>query len=318
MDEVDAPQTPEELLVILALVAEEGIPAQTIAPRFSGRFAKGVDYAGDVERFARELDRCLCVIRFARTELGLPESLKLSVHSGSDKFSLYGPIHHALRRHDAGLHLKTAGTTWLEELIGLSEGGDDGLVDRQGDLRPGARARRRAVQAVCDGARHQSFRAAAGRGRRALGWRGVRERLRHDPVAARVQPAPAPAPARGLQAGSRDGAAVLRGSRAARGGDRPQRHREPLRAPHQARLPGRVAWSISRRRRARGDRPAAGRRAARRDARADGAAPPRAAPAAGRDPHALRGRRADCHAPRAAPRGGPTSRSCPRSGRTRR
>jgi hypothetical protein len=128
MDEVDAPQTPEDLLVILAAVAEEGIPLQTIAPRFSGLFAKGVDYRGDVAWFSRELSRTLGVIGFAARELGLPPGLKLSVHSGSDKLSLYGPIRSALRRHDAGLHLKTAGTTWLEELIGLAEGGADGLA----------------------------------------------------------------------------------------------------------------------------------------------------------------------------------------------
>jgi len=127
MDEVDVPQSPEELLTILAAVADEGIPLSTIAPRLPGRFAKGVDYTGDLEVLAREIDRHLSVIRFAREDLGLPASLKLSVHSGSDKPSIYGPIRRALLRHDAGLHLKTAGTTWLEEVIGLCEGGGDGL-----------------------------------------------------------------------------------------------------------------------------------------------------------------------------------------------
>ena len=59
---------------------------------------------------------------------GLPRNLKLSVHSGSDKFSLYPIIRRALQRTGAGVHLKTAGTTWLEELIGLAEAGGDGLV----------------------------------------------------------------------------------------------------------------------------------------------------------------------------------------------
>ena len=128
MDEVEVPQSPDDLLVILAAVADEGIPLQTFAPRFAGRFAKGVDYRGDAAELERTLDRFLCVMRFAAQDLGLPRGLKLSLHSGSDKFSLYGPIRRALRRHDAGLHLKTAGTTWLEELIGLAEGGDDGLA----------------------------------------------------------------------------------------------------------------------------------------------------------------------------------------------
>lgn len=127
MDETDEPQTPVEMLFILAAIADEGIPAQTIAPKFTGRFNKGVDYVGDVKQFAREFDEDLAVIRFAVGAFGLPANLKLSVHSGSDKFSLYPVIAQALRREDAGLHLKTAGTTWLEELIGLAEAGGEGL-----------------------------------------------------------------------------------------------------------------------------------------------------------------------------------------------
>ena len=69
----------------------------------------------------------LAVIAFAIRQYGLPATLKLSVHSGSDKFSIYAPIRRALQRFDAGVHLKTAGTTWLEELIGLAEAGGGGL-----------------------------------------------------------------------------------------------------------------------------------------------------------------------------------------------
>jgi hypothetical protein len=128
MDETDEPQTPVEMLFILAAIADEGIPAQTIAPKFTGRFNKGVDYVGDAQQFAREFNEDLAVIRFAVGAFGLPANLKLSVHSGSDKFSLYPVIAQALRREDAGLHLKTAGTTWLEELIGLAEAGGEGLA----------------------------------------------------------------------------------------------------------------------------------------------------------------------------------------------
>jgi hypothetical protein len=127
MDETDRPQTPAELLVTLAAIADERIPAQTLAPRFTGRFNKGVDYVGDVEQFDKEFREDLAVIAFAVREFGLPENLKLSVHSGSDKFSLYPRIHRALRDFDAGVHLKTAGTTWLEEAIGLAAAGGDGL-----------------------------------------------------------------------------------------------------------------------------------------------------------------------------------------------
>jgi hypothetical protein len=128
MDETDRPQTPPELLVILAAIADERIPLQTIAPKFTGRFNKGVDYVGDVAQFEREFNDDLCVIAHAVKTCRLPANLKLSVHSGSDKFSIYAPIRRALAKHGAGVHVKTAGTTWLEECIGLAEAGGDGLA----------------------------------------------------------------------------------------------------------------------------------------------------------------------------------------------
>jgi tagaturonate epimerase len=127
MDETDAPQSPEELLFILAAIAAEKIPVQTIAPKFTGRFNKGVDFVGDVDKFNQAFETDVCITKYGMREFGLPENLKLSIHSGSDKFSIYPGIHRAVKKHDAGLHLKTAGTTWLEELTGLASSGEDGL-----------------------------------------------------------------------------------------------------------------------------------------------------------------------------------------------
>ena len=128
MDETDNPQTPAELLVILAAIADERIPAQTIAPKFTGRFNKGVDFVGDPVKFEEEFRADVAVIGEAIRRYGLPDSLKLSVHSGSDKFSIYPAIRRTMERTGAGVHLKTAGTTWLEEIIGLAEAGGDGLL----------------------------------------------------------------------------------------------------------------------------------------------------------------------------------------------
>ncbi len=128
MDETDEPQTPQELLVILAALSDEGVPVQTIAPKFTGRFNKGVDYVGDTEQFEKEFREHLEAIAHAVQSYLLPHNLKLSVHSGSDKFSIYGPIRRALMDTGAGVHVKTAGTTWLEELIGLAESGGEGLA----------------------------------------------------------------------------------------------------------------------------------------------------------------------------------------------
>ena len=127
MDEVETPQTPVEMLFILKMLADKSVPVQTIAPKFTGRFNKGVDYVGDLDQFAKEFEEDVLVIDFAVKEFGLPEELKLSVHSGSDKFSIYPIMAKIINKYDKGLHLKTAGTTWLEEVIGLSISGNDGL-----------------------------------------------------------------------------------------------------------------------------------------------------------------------------------------------
>ena len=125
MDEVDAPQTPIEIFFILSALAQEQIPAQTIAPKFTGRFNKGVEYVGDTTQFEKEFREDLLVIDYTVKEFGLPVGLKLSIHSGSDKFSIYPIMGRLIRQYDKGIHIKTAGTTWLEENIGLA------LADKQ-------------------------------------------------------------------------------------------------------------------------------------------------------------------------------------------
>jgi len=127
MDEVATPQTPVVLFFILLMLEEEKVPVQTIAPKFSGRFNKGVDYVGDPEQFAVEFEEDLMVIEYAIREFGLPSELKISIHSGSDKFALYPHIGSILKKHGKGVHIKTAGTTWLEEIIGLAEAGGEAL-----------------------------------------------------------------------------------------------------------------------------------------------------------------------------------------------
>jgi hypothetical protein len=127
MDEVELPQTPVDMLFILKMIANERIPIQTIAPKFTGRFNKGVDYVGRAEQFAREFEEDVLVIDYAVKHFGLPENLKLSVHSGSDKFTIYPVIARIIKKYDKGIHVKTAGTTWLEEVIGLALAGGEGL-----------------------------------------------------------------------------------------------------------------------------------------------------------------------------------------------
>lgn len=127
MDEVNDPQTPIELFFILGALASEKVVFSTIAPKFTGRFNKGVDYVGDIKAFTREFEEDILVIDFAIREFGLETGLKLSVHSGSDKFSIYPEMARIIRKHGKGIHLKTAGTTWLEEVTGLAMAGGEAL-----------------------------------------------------------------------------------------------------------------------------------------------------------------------------------------------
>ena len=127
MDEVDEPQTPVELFFILSALSRVNLPLQTIAPKFTGRFNKGVDYVGDIKQFAKEFEEDLLVIDYAVKEFGLPDNLKLSVHSGSDKFSIYPVMGELIKKYNKGIHVKTAGTTWLEEVIGLALAGGKAL-----------------------------------------------------------------------------------------------------------------------------------------------------------------------------------------------
>lgn len=127
MDEVDEPQTPIDMFFILKTLSDLKVPVQTIAPKFTGRFNKGVDYDGNLVQFEKEFEEDLLVIDYAVANFHLPTDLKLSVHSGSDKFSIYPIMGNLIRKYNKGIHVKTAGTTWLEEMIGLSLGTDEGL-----------------------------------------------------------------------------------------------------------------------------------------------------------------------------------------------
>ncbi len=127
MDEVPQAQSPVEMLLILKMLADENIPIQTIAPKFTGRFNKGVDYEGNLDQFSKEFEEDLLVIDYAVKHFGLPVNLKLSIHSGSDKFSIYPIMGRLIKRYNKGIHVKTAGTTWLEEITGLALAGGDAL-----------------------------------------------------------------------------------------------------------------------------------------------------------------------------------------------
>ncbi len=110
VDETETPTSVEEHWFIACELRRLGVQWVSLAPRYVGRFEKGVDYIGDLAEFETQFAQHAAIAR----ALG---PYKLSLHSGSDKFSVY-PI---VARHTQGLvHLKTAGTSYLEALRAIA------------------------------------------------------------------------------------------------------------------------------------------------------------------------------------------------------
>jgi hypothetical protein len=106
VDETDQPTSLLEHFYIASELKRMGVCWASLAPRYVGKFEKGVDYIGDLALFESEFSGHAAIAR----HFG---GYKLSLHSGSDKFSIY-PI--ANRLSEGRIHLKTAGTSYLEAL----------------------------------------------------------------------------------------------------------------------------------------------------------------------------------------------------------
>ena len=110
VDETETTTSPEEHFFIASELKRLGVQWVSLAPRYCGRFEKGVDYIGDLDQFEAEVRQHAAIARY----LG---PYKLSIHSGSDKFSIYS----TMAKHTQGLvHLKTAGTSYLEALRAIA------------------------------------------------------------------------------------------------------------------------------------------------------------------------------------------------------
>ncbi len=105
IDETATPTDPAAHYYVANELTKHGVKLVTVAPRFCGEFQKGIDYIGDVGRFDAELKYHAAIAR----RFGY----KLSIHSGSDKFSVFPSIG---RETNGNFHVKTAGTNWLEAM----------------------------------------------------------------------------------------------------------------------------------------------------------------------------------------------------------
>lgn len=111
VDETDTPTSAHEHFFIANELLQRAVPVVSLAPRFVGKFQKGVDYIGDLAEFEAELGKHVAIMKHFKR-------YKLSIHTGSDKFSIYGIVH----RQASGLvHVKTAGTSYLEALRLLTQ-----------------------------------------------------------------------------------------------------------------------------------------------------------------------------------------------------
>ncbi len=110
IDETLTVTTPAEHFVIAGELARHGVRPDSVAPHFTGTFEKGIEYAGNLNAFARDFA--------AHQEIADHFGYKLSLHSGSDKFSVFSTVG---RVTHGRVHVKTAGTNWLEALAVLAD-----------------------------------------------------------------------------------------------------------------------------------------------------------------------------------------------------
>jgi hypothetical protein len=105
IDETGTPTTPLQHFFVAKELIDAGVLFATMAPRFCGEFQKGIDYIGDLAQFENEINIHAIIARHFK--------YKLSIHSGSDKFSVFP----AIGRESRGVfHIKTSGTNWLEAM----------------------------------------------------------------------------------------------------------------------------------------------------------------------------------------------------------
>ena len=105
IDETSTPTTPLQHYFVARELIDAGVSFKTIAPRFCGEFQKGIDYIGSLGQFEKEINIHAAIARHFK--------YKLSIHSGSDKFSIF-PF--AGRATKSVFHVKTSGTNWLEAM----------------------------------------------------------------------------------------------------------------------------------------------------------------------------------------------------------
>lgn len=105
IDETATPTTPVQHYFVAKELEILNVKLDTLAPRFCGEFQKGIDYIGDIKQFESELMIHAAIARHF--------NYKLSIHSGSDKFSIFTLIGKHTKGH---FHVKTAGTNWLEAM----------------------------------------------------------------------------------------------------------------------------------------------------------------------------------------------------------
>ncbi|MBI3991197.1 MAG: hypothetical protein HY350_03500 [Candidatus Omnitrophica bacterium] len=111
IDETDLYTSPQDHLFIATWLKENGVKVTSIAPRFTGEFQKGIDYIGDINEFTRQIEEHAIIAN----KCG---GYKISIHSGSDKFSIFPVIGKITK---GVFHEKTAGTSYLEAIKTISQ-----------------------------------------------------------------------------------------------------------------------------------------------------------------------------------------------------
>ena len=169
MDETETPQSPAELVVILGALADESVPVQTIAPKFSGRFNKGVDYVGDVSAFLHEFEPTCASPRGLLLPSACPRaSSSRSTPEATSSASTRGLGRSSAKRAPVCTSRPQA-PLGLRRFVGLAEAGGDGLAIAKEVYRSAFESIDEVVATLRRGGRHRPRQASGARGCGSLG-----------------------------------------------------------------------------------------------------------------------------------------------------
>lgn len=125
--DLDAPLSTIETFFLFASLFIEKIPVTVFTPRFSGQILRSIDFIGNIQVFENKLVTNANLLESIKKQFNFSSDLKIGIHQACDKPSLYPIINKVIKQANVGIHIKTAGSTWLTDCTALIQINEDTL-----------------------------------------------------------------------------------------------------------------------------------------------------------------------------------------------